>query len=134
MGTFAVIYYAKKNNIKLLDLADAFAPALILAYGIGRMGCHFSGDGDWGIPSAKQPDWWFLPDWMWGYKYPHNVNQDGVPMKEFPPCEESFWDPYCYELASPVYPTPIYEIIMASFILIFLWRTNYGNFCCDLLC
>ena len=121
-GTFAVIYYAKKNNIKLLDLADAFAPALILAYGIGRMGCHFSGDGDWGISAAKQPDWWFLPDWMWGYKYPHNVNQDGVPMKEFPPCEGSFWDPYCYELASPVYPTPIYEIIMASFILIFLWN------------
>jgi len=49
LGTFSVGYYAKKHNIKLIHLVDVFAPALILAYGIGRMGCHFSGDGDWGI-------------------------------------------------------------------------------------
>ena len=28
---------------------DVFAPCLILAYGVGRMGCQLSGDGDWGI-------------------------------------------------------------------------------------
>jgi len=30
-------------------LNDAAAPALMLAYAIGRIGCQVSGDGDWGI-------------------------------------------------------------------------------------
>lgn len=45
----AIIYFARKNNISLRHLTDAIAPALILAYGIGRIGCHVAGDGDWGI-------------------------------------------------------------------------------------
>ena len=48
-GATAVLWYAKKNNINGLHLADAIAPSLIIAYAIGRMGCHFSGDGDWGV-------------------------------------------------------------------------------------
>ena len=128
IGAIAVIYYARKNGIKLLHLTDTFAPALILSYGVGRMGCHFSGDGDWGIKNtASKPEWMsFLPDWMWSYNYPHNVNStigsvDEKIMKEIEGCEGTFWDPYCYELAYPVYPTPIYEIIMAGIIFIFLW-------------
>ena len=45
----AIIYYAKKHGIRLWYLCDAFAPALMLAYSIGRIGCQVSGDGDWGI-------------------------------------------------------------------------------------
>ena len=45
----AFIYYAKKHGIKVWHLADAVAPALMLAYAIGRIGCQVSGDGDWGI-------------------------------------------------------------------------------------
>jgi len=45
----AIIYYAKKHGIKVWHLADAIAPALMLAYAIGRIGCQVSGDGDWGI-------------------------------------------------------------------------------------
>lgn len=45
----AILYFARKNNISMRHLADAMAPALILAYGIGRVGCHVAGDGDWGI-------------------------------------------------------------------------------------
>ncbi len=37
------------NELQLIHLVDVFAPALILAYGIGRIGCHLSGDGDWGV-------------------------------------------------------------------------------------
>ena len=57
-----------------------WTPSLILAYGIGRAGCHFSGDGDWGIVASNQPDWWFLPDWMWSYNYPNNVINEGIPI------------------------------------------------------
>ena len=113
-GAISVSYYAKKNSIKLLHLIDVFAPSLILAYGIGRAGCHFSGDGDWGIVASNQPDWWFLPDWMWSYNYPNNVINEGIPI---PGCEGNF----CYQLAENVYPTPFYEIIMAGLIFLFLW-------------
>lgn len=49
LGTFSVLWYAKRNEINTWCLADAIAPSLIIAYGIGRIGCHLSGDGDWGV-------------------------------------------------------------------------------------
>lgn len=45
----AILIYAKKKGIKLLPLIDSAAPALMIAYAIGRMGCQVSGDGDWGV-------------------------------------------------------------------------------------
>jgi len=45
----AIAFYAKKHHIPVKHLADSFAPAMMLAYGVGRFGCHFAGDGDWGI-------------------------------------------------------------------------------------
>lgn len=52
LGSAAVIWYAHKKKIKIPHLIDACAPALMLAYGIGRLGCQVSGDGDWGIPNS----------------------------------------------------------------------------------
>ncbi|WP_291911188.1 prolipoprotein diacylglyceryl transferase [Chitinophaga sp. CB10] len=49
VAAIVIIAYARKKKIKIRHLIDSAAPALMLAYGIGRMGCHFSGDGDWGI-------------------------------------------------------------------------------------
>ena len=48
-ATIAILIYAKKKGVKLLPLIDSAAPALMIAYAIGRMGCQVSGDGDWGI-------------------------------------------------------------------------------------
>lgn len=45
----AIIWYARKKGIKIIHLVDAAAPALILAYAIGRIGCQVAGDGDWGV-------------------------------------------------------------------------------------
>ena len=42
-------YYFHKKGISFIKIADATAPSLMLAYGIGRAGCQVSGDGDWGI-------------------------------------------------------------------------------------
>lgn len=42
-------YYSRKINIPFRHLCDAVAPGLMIAYGFGRLGCHFAGDGDWGI-------------------------------------------------------------------------------------
>lgn len=48
-ATTAIIVYAKKHKIGVRHLADAIAPSLMIAYAIGRIGCHVAGDGDWGI-------------------------------------------------------------------------------------
>ena len=49
LATLAIFWYARKHHIGLRHLCDSAAPALILAYAIGRIGCQVSGDGDWGI-------------------------------------------------------------------------------------
>lgn len=45
----AIVIYARKKRIKIVHLLDAAAPALMIAYAIGRIGCQVAGDGDWGI-------------------------------------------------------------------------------------
>jgi len=76
---------------------------MMLAYGVGRMGCHMSGDGDWGIENlSPKPDWLsWLPDWAWAYNYEGNVH--GM------------------ILENPVWPTPLYEVIMALIVFGVLW-------------
>jgi prolipoprotein diacylglyceryltransferase len=53
LAAIVIIRYAGKKGINVLQLVDSAAPTLMLAYGIGRMGCHFSGDGDWGIYNSS---------------------------------------------------------------------------------
>ena len=120
-GSSSVIWYAKKYNIKIKHLIDSAAPGLMLSYGIGRIGCQMSGDGDWGIENlSPKPEWMsFLPDWMWSYNFPHNVIQSGIPMKN---CGDTFWEPYCTQLANPVWPTAFYEVIMSIILFLILWK------------
>ncbi|KAA5533126.1 diacylglyceryl transferase [Taibaiella lutea] len=59
VATIALYLYARKKKFDFRHLCDAAAPALILAYGIGRLGCQTAGDGDWGIFNSAyttQPD------------------------------------------------------------------------------
>lgn len=116
IGGFTVVYfYLKRYGIPTIHVMDAVVPGLIVATLItGRMGCQFSGDGDWGIVAAAQPDWWFLPDWLWSFDYPRNVNKMGIPIEG---CEFE----YCRKLPEGVYPTPIYENIMGAIMLAITW-------------
>lgn len=113
----AVIYYAKKNNIVVTHLIDATAPALMVGYAIGRIGCHVAGDGDWGIDNPNpKPSWLsWAPDWLWSYDYPNNVNSVGVPI------DGCFADRYCNHLVPNVFPTPLYETIMCTILFFVLW-------------
>jgi phosphatidylglycerol:prolipoprotein diacylglycerol transferase len=43
------LLFARSKKIGIRHLIDSAAPALMIAYAIGRMGCHVAGDGDWGI-------------------------------------------------------------------------------------
>ena len=51
-ATLALYFYARKRKWDFKQLCDAAAPGLILAYGIGRLGCQLAGDGDWGIMNS----------------------------------------------------------------------------------
>jgi len=44
-------------------MLDAASPAAAMGYGIGRIGCLISGDGDYGIPTS-------LP---WGMSFPNGI-------------------------------------------------------------
>jgi prolipoprotein diacylglyceryl transferase len=113
-GFLGVTYYLRRHKIPFWHTADAVAPALIISYGIGRIGCQLAGDGDWGIVAAPQPSWWFFPDWLWAYDYPMNVNREGIPIEG---CQFL----YCNRLENPVYPTPLYETVFALLIGGILW-------------
>ena len=114
-GGAAVLYIAYKNGIKPLHMLDVGGPGMMLAYSVGRIGCHLSGDGDWGIPNLNPKPFTWLPDWLWAYTYPNNVANEGNPIAG---CVGK----YCNELAQPVYPTPIYEVILAFIIFLILWN------------
>jgi phosphatidylglycerol:prolipoprotein diacylglycerol transferase len=115
-GGAAVIYVANKNGIKPLHMLDIGGPGMMLAYAVGRIGCHMSGDGDWGIiNNTAKPGWLrWAPDWMWAFKFPHNVNDEGIPI---PGCTGKF----CHELAEAVYPTSFYEAVICLILFGVLW-------------
>jgi phosphatidylglycerol:prolipoprotein diacylglycerol transferase len=62
-GFAAYVWVARRQKIPLLTMLDAGSPAAALGYGIGRIGCLLSGDGDYGIPTS-------LP---WGMSFPNGL-------------------------------------------------------------
>jgi phosphatidylglycerol:prolipoprotein diacylglycerol transferase len=157
LASIVLIWYGKKNGLTTPHLIDSAAGPLMIGYGVGRIGCHMAGDGDWGILnsayasnpdgsittgtaeqfqtalqenqhfyinefgsldkvhhlSAHAPSW--LPDWLYASTYPHNVVHNGI---ETSNCA----GPYCEHLPIPVFPTPLYEVIMCIFLFIILWN------------
>jgi phosphatidylglycerol---prolipoprotein diacylglyceryl transferase len=107
-GIVAGVIFVKRRSVPVIPMLDATAPAMMLGYGIGRLGCQIAGDGDWGIAAnmALKPSW--LPEWLWAQTYDGNIA--GV------------------IIARPgVYPTPIYEITMALVIFGVLWLLRSHN-------
>jgi phosphatidylglycerol:prolipoprotein diacylglycerol transferase len=115
-GGAAVLYIARKHGIKTLDMLDIGGPGMMLSYGVGRIGCQMSGDGDWGIYNiAPKPHWLnWAPNWTWAFNFPHNVNDEGVPI---PLCNAK----YCHQLPVPVFPTSFYESVICILLFLFLW-------------
>ncbi|MFV0606349.1 MAG: prolipoprotein diacylglyceryl transferase [Niabella sp.] len=48
----ALWWYTKKHQINFWHFTDIMGPVMMMAYGVGRIGCQVSGDGDWGIYNA----------------------------------------------------------------------------------
>ena len=118
LATFCVYQYIKRLGIPPRQMMDIAAIAVAGGYGVGRMGCQMSGDGDWGIANeAAKPDWFIFPDWVWSYDYPRNVADFYQRGAKIAGCEGNF----CTHLDPPVFPTPIYEITIAIILFTFLW-------------
>jgi len=100
-GAAAFIWVARGRKIPLLQVVDAGSVAAALGYGIGRIGCLLSGDGDYGIPTS-------LP---WGMSFPHGL----VPTTQT--CVAWGWPANCR-----VQPTPIYEFAVACIVAWALWK------------
>ena len=62
-GLLTLLLLARHYRMPALQMLDAASPAAALGYGIGRLGCLISGDGDYGIPTS-------LP---WGMAFPNGL-------------------------------------------------------------
>ncbi len=91
-GAIAVALWMRWRETLNLVTIDMCCTVLALGYGIGRIGCQVSGDGDYGIRSK-------LP---WAMGYPHGT----VPT---PP-------------GVTVQPTPIYETVSMCLLAYLLWQ------------
>ena len=80
-----------RGAVRMLDLA---APAAAIGYGVGRIGCLTSGDGDYGMKTT-------LP---WGV---HMKPDALVPV--YPP-------------SAMVQPTPVYELLFALVVFGLVWK------------
>jgi phosphatidylglycerol:prolipoprotein diacylglycerol transferase len=62
-GFIALVLLARHYRMKVLLMLDVASPAAAIGYGIGRIGCLISGDGDYGKPTS-------LP---WGMSFPNGL-------------------------------------------------------------
>ncbi len=110
LATLAIWLYAKRKKIPFLVIADATSPSLILAYGIGRIGCHLAGDGDYGIPTS-------LP---WGTDYSHGTVPPSVMFRGTEIAKH--YPNGIVPDNTPLHPTPMYEFLAAVIIFFILWK------------
>lgn len=116
LATAFVVWEVRRQKLPLGQAADACAPAIALAYAVGRMGCFFVGD-DWGRPTDS---------WV-GIAFPRGTPPTRVEyIEDFgitvdPALIEKYGD------VIPVHPTQLYEVGMSTLIFFFLWRIRGGR-------
>src|SRR5690606_38316518 len=106
-GAAAYFYIGLRHKLAWRTLADIGSLGMLVAYCVGRLGCHFSGDGDWGIVNKFPKPFSWIPENLWAFDFPHNVIQKGVPIAG---CTAT----YCQVLPEAVFPTSAYEAIVTA--------------------
>ncbi len=113
LATSSIYVYAKKKKIRFMTIADSVAPALILAYGLARIGCHLAGDGDYGFPSN-------LP---WATNYSNGTYPPSAAFRNFPEVTSQFANGIVPD-NTLCHPTPIYETIICTVFFLILWKNK----------
>jgi len=130
-ATAAIALYLRKKKLAFLRVADTIAPGLLLGYGVARLGCHFSGDGDYGIPTS-------LP---WGTVYANGTykparaladyfsrNPDAAKQWNYSELasqlagRDQFGTITQFDLTATLHPTPVYEFLLCGLLFLVLWR------------
>ena len=128
-ATVAFWVYARRKSIPPLRLFDSIAPGLLLAYGIGRIGCYLSGDGDWGVCSslAAKPAW--IPGFLWSETFPRNLVGPGQTPMDPVQFNALVRGEVC-PIAAPtgVYPTMLYEFAICAILAGVLWALRKHPF------
>lgn len=135
LALFVVSLYIRKKKVSFLKVWDCLGIALILTYGVGRIGCHLSGDGDYGIPTTLS----------WGTIYAQGTAKPSVMLQDYfnrEPAERESWHYDSlrviiagkdklghlytrFDEVTPLHPTPIYELllgILGYFLLLAIQR------------
>jgi phosphatidylglycerol:prolipoprotein diacylglycerol transferase len=111
LAACSIYVYGKRKGLTFFTIGDAIAPGLMIGYGIARIGCHLSGDGDYGFPTT-------LP---WGTDYSQGTYPPSVAFKDFPEITSRFPNGIVPDTI-PCHPTPIYEFIVCAFMCWLLWH------------
>ncbi len=132
LGMVAVYLYIRAKKIPYLKILDGLAVALILAYGVGRLGCHFSGDGDYGFPTR-------LP---WGTIYAQGTAKPSIMLADYfarnrderiawqfdslrviPAGIDKLGHRYTrFDEITPLHPAPVYELLLGGIGFLILWN------------
>ncbi|MFW6330087.1 MAG: prolipoprotein diacylglyceryl transferase [Gemmatimonadota bacterium] len=112
-GVAAFWWQIQKRKLPVAQTFDSAAPALAIAYAIGRTGCFLVGD-DYGRPTDS---------WV-GIAFPEG----------YPPTTAGYFRSIGYEIAADipdtavlaVHPTQLYEIGLALIMFAILWRLSGG--------
>lgn len=108
-GVTAAYFVARHYKVSFGATADMCGPALAIGQALGRIGCHLSGDGDWGLPST-------LP---WAVAYPKAIvgwnSQTVLKLDAHDNLVSGFF------AGVRVHPAPIYEAILYTIVFIILW-------------
>ena len=112
LAAIMVALHARRLKLPVPKVADLTAPALAIAYAVGRLGCFLVGD-DYGRPTSS---------WV-GMKFP-----EGSPPTTVGAIERTFGvqvDPAIVEQFGevvPVHPTQLYEVGISLVVFGLLWR------------
>ncbi|MFM7339630.1 MAG: prolipoprotein diacylglyceryl transferase, partial [Bacteroidota bacterium] len=108
-----ILFYLRKKSTPFLAVADAAGPSLMIAYGIGRIGCQLAGDGDYGIPTEHAFGMSY-PEGMVSTLSARNTELVRYFQEVFPgrPIPEDII----------VHPTPVYETLIAFAFFAILWK------------
>ncbi len=101
IGMTAIVVYVRSRKAPIMKVWDCLAVALILAYGVARLGCHFSGDGDYGFPT----------DLPWGTNYEKGTYPPSRAFAIFPEITSQYSDGVVPD-NTPCHPTPVYEMLL----------------------
>jgi phosphatidylglycerol:prolipoprotein diacylglycerol transferase len=111
LGMTAISVYVRRKKIPFLKIWDGLAMGLIIAYGVSRLGCHFSGDGDYGFPTT-------LP---WGTNYAKGTSPPSRAFAIFPEITSRYPGGVVPD-TTPCHPTPVYEFLLGVAGFAAMWR------------